>query len=234
MLRVAAGPQHPDQGARAPARRDADRTDAARRRAHAVRAASLPPMPDGCCRLVDDLAAAVDADGADVTGELTLGVIPTLAPYVLPTIVPVLTARHPRAELRVRELRTEVLLDELANGTLDLGLIATSDTPGRRRAPAAHAGPVPARHERRPTSWPSSRARSSVGVLARAAGAAAGGRATACATRRSRCATSSTPPPGRCTTPACRRSCRWLRRARASRCCRPAPPRSRPGRATGS
>src|SRR4051794_9181187 len=37
-------------------------------------------------QIVDDLAAAVDADGADVTGELTLGVIPTLAPYVLPTV----------------------------------------------------------------------------------------------------------------------------------------------------
>lgn len=80
-------------------------------------------------QLVDDLAAAVDADGAELTGNLDLGVIPTLAPYVLPTVVPALTARHPRADLRVRELRTEVLLDALAAGDLDVGLIATSDTP---------------------------------------------------------------------------------------------------------
>lgn len=80
-------------------------------------------------QIVDDLAAAVDADQQDIAGELALGVIPTLAPYVLPTVVPVLTDRHPRAELRVRELRTEVLLDELANGALDLGLVATSETP---------------------------------------------------------------------------------------------------------
>lgn len=80
-------------------------------------------------QMVDDLAAAVDADGAELTGAVDLGVIPTLAPYILPTVVPVLTRRHPRAELRVRELRTEVLLDELAGGAIDIGLIATSDTP---------------------------------------------------------------------------------------------------------
>jgi LysR family hydrogen peroxide-inducible transcriptional activator len=80
-------------------------------------------------QLVDDLAAAVDGDGIELTGAVDLGVIPTLAPYILPTVVPVLTKRHPRAELRVRELRTEVLLDELASGGLDIGLIATSETP---------------------------------------------------------------------------------------------------------
>jgi LysR family hydrogen peroxide-inducible transcriptional activator len=80
-------------------------------------------------QLVDDLTAAVDADGDDLSGDVQLGVIPTLAPYLLPKVVPVLTGRHPRAELRVRELRTDVLLDELANGALDLGLIATRETP---------------------------------------------------------------------------------------------------------
>lgn len=80
-------------------------------------------------QIVDDLVAAVDADQEEIAGELALGVIPTLAPYVLPTAVPVLTGRHPHAELRVRELRTDVLLDELANGSLDLGLVATSEMP---------------------------------------------------------------------------------------------------------
>lgn len=80
-------------------------------------------------RQVDELTAAVDADSGALTGEVRLGVIPTLAPYVLPKVVPVLTARHPRAELHVRELRTEVLLEELAGGMLDLGLIATLERP---------------------------------------------------------------------------------------------------------
>lgn len=89
-------------------------------------------------QLVDDFVATIDADNHELSGVVNLGVIPTLAPYVLPTVVPVVKGGNPRVDLRVRELRTEALLDELAAGALDLGLVASGDTlPGLVHEPLA-------------------------------------------------------------------------------------------------
>jgi LysR family hydrogen peroxide-inducible transcriptional activator len=55
---------------------------------------------------------------------LHLGVIPTLAPYLLPPLLPLLRARYPELELRIRETQTQTLLAELADGALDLLLLA--------------------------------------------------------------------------------------------------------------
>lgn len=60
----------------------------------------------------------------DLVGQLGLGVIPTMAPYLLPTVVREIRRRYPATELRLRELRTAELVDALLDGTLDLGLLA--------------------------------------------------------------------------------------------------------------
>ena len=60
----------------------------------------------------------------DLVGQLTLGVIPTMAPYLLPTVVREIRRRYPATELRLRELRTAELVAALLDGTLDLGLLA--------------------------------------------------------------------------------------------------------------
>jgi LysR family transcriptional regulator, hydrogen peroxide-inducible genes activator len=57
-------------------------------------------------------------------GQLHLGVIPTLAPYVLPNLLPELHQRHPDLCLELLESQTKVLLTELARGTLDVVLLA--------------------------------------------------------------------------------------------------------------
>jgi LysR family hydrogen peroxide-inducible transcriptional activator len=59
-----------------------------------------------------------------LAGGMTLGVIPTLAPYVLPRLLPVLQERYPDLQLELRETQTKILLDELAHGTLDVVLLA--------------------------------------------------------------------------------------------------------------
>ena len=48
-----------------------------------------------------------------LTGRLQLGVIPTLAPYVLPKILPALQRRYPDLRVELRETQTKTLLDEL-------------------------------------------------------------------------------------------------------------------------
>ncbi|MGI8508061.1 MAG: LysR substrate-binding domain-containing protein [Gemmatimonadaceae bacterium] len=60
-----------------------------------------------------------------VTGELRLGVIPTLAPYLLPRVVEILAQRHPDLELVVEERVTESILDGLRSDTLDAALVAS-------------------------------------------------------------------------------------------------------------
>lgn len=65
-----------------------------------------------------------------LTGTLRLGVIPTLAPYLLPHVLPRLQHEHPDLLLDLLETQTKILLAELAHGALDVLLMALPvDTP---------------------------------------------------------------------------------------------------------
>ncbi len=59
-----------------------------------------------------------------LSGELHLGVIPSIAPYALPPLLPLLREKYPDANLHIRESQTEGLLRELQDGTLDVLLAA--------------------------------------------------------------------------------------------------------------
>lgn len=74
-----------------------------------------------------DAIPALLAEADAVAGDLRVGVIPTLAPYLLPGLLPVLRARHPDLRLVVGEWTTAQVLDALEAGRLDAGLIATDD-----------------------------------------------------------------------------------------------------------
>lgn len=57
-------------------------------------------------------------------GELKLGIFPTLAPYLLPQIMPRLSEKFPRLSLLLREEQTALLIDKLRNGQIDAALLA--------------------------------------------------------------------------------------------------------------
>lgn len=59
-----------------------------------------------------------------LSGPLRLGVIPSIAPYLLPVTLPRLQARYPRLELELIETQTKALLDELVGGRLDVALLS--------------------------------------------------------------------------------------------------------------
>lgn len=59
-----------------------------------------------------------------LAGPLKLGIIPTLAPYVLPRVLPQLQHAYPRLRLEVRETQTKSLIDELSSGSLDVVMLA--------------------------------------------------------------------------------------------------------------
>ena len=73
---------------------------------------------------VNDLVDVAMHHSQPLVGRLRLGVIPTIAPYVLPGILPELQQRYPELRLEVRETQTQTLLDELSSGALDAALLA--------------------------------------------------------------------------------------------------------------
>lgn len=68
---------------------------------------------------------------------LRLGVIPTVAPYLLPHVFPALQRELPELSFTVSESRTDTLIDGLADGSLDLALIASEPRAGGPRLSAA-------------------------------------------------------------------------------------------------
>jgi LysR family transcriptional regulator, hydrogen peroxide-inducible genes activator len=58
------------------------------------------------------------------SGSLRLGIFPTLGPYLLPHVVPGLHERFPRLELLLIEEKTQLVLDRLRSGDLDVGVLA--------------------------------------------------------------------------------------------------------------
>lgn len=70
---------------------------------------------------IEDLAAA---HKAPEEGDLRLGAIPTLGPFLIPRALPAIRAAYPKLRLYLREEMTESLLDGLATGRLDVVLIA--------------------------------------------------------------------------------------------------------------
>lgn len=75
-------------------------------------------------RAVDELGALARASTGPLAGRLRLGVIPTVAPYLLPQVMRELGSRFPELDLRPREAVTPKLLRDLHEGRLDLAMLA--------------------------------------------------------------------------------------------------------------
>lgn len=75
-------------------------------------------------REAEELAATARAASAPLTGPLRLGVIPTIAPFLLPRALPGLRAAHPELKLYLREETSAAACAALARGQLDAVLLA--------------------------------------------------------------------------------------------------------------
>ncbi|MFN4100448.1 MAG: hydrogen peroxide-inducible genes activator, partial [Pararhodobacter sp.] len=78
----------------------------------------------GILQSVDELEDLARASRTRLVGRLRLGVIPTLAPYLLPALIGNLTRTHADLDIHVRETVTPKLLRELHEGRLDTALVA--------------------------------------------------------------------------------------------------------------
>jgi LysR family hydrogen peroxide-inducible transcriptional activator len=96
------------------------------RRAVIVTSAGAPVIEQARAALagLDRLVESAQSEAEPLTGTLRLGVIPTVAPYLLPPLLPAVRAAWPKLRLVLREEQTARLVEQLALGALDLLLLA--------------------------------------------------------------------------------------------------------------
>ena len=75
-------------------------------------------------RAVDELEDLARTSEGHFAGRLRLGIIPTVAPYLLPAVVKHLAEHYPDIDLQPRETITPVLLSNLRDGQLDVAMVA--------------------------------------------------------------------------------------------------------------
>jgi LysR family hydrogen peroxide-inducible transcriptional activator len=75
-------------------------------------------------REAEELADMARAAGQPLTGDLRMGVIPTIAPFLLPTMLPVVRREWPKLKLYLREETSQSACDALQRGQLDCVLLA--------------------------------------------------------------------------------------------------------------
>jgi LysR family transcriptional regulator, hydrogen peroxide-inducible genes activator len=72
------------------------------------------------------IESIITENGSSVIhGELVVGVIPTIAPYLLPLMLPVLEKNYPELKLKILELQTSRIVEQLQNDEIDVGILAT-------------------------------------------------------------------------------------------------------------
>ncbi|UWQ06595.1 LysR substrate-binding domain-containing protein [Aliiroseovarius crassostreae] len=75
-------------------------------------------------RAVDDLEQLARTSQGRLVGSLRIGIIPTIAPYLLPRIIQRLSTEYDEAEIHVRETQTSTLIKELKEGRIDMAILA--------------------------------------------------------------------------------------------------------------
>lgn len=67
----------------------------------------------------------IDQQKDSMSGEIRIGIIPTLAPYLLPALFKAISTKYPQLNLVIKETITEEVVQELKNNRLDCGIVVT-------------------------------------------------------------------------------------------------------------
>lgn len=76
-------------------------------------------------REMNELKELVSNEKDSMAGEFRLGIIPTLAPYILPLLLPEFSDKYFETKLIIEELQSESIIENLKLGLLDVGILAT-------------------------------------------------------------------------------------------------------------
>jgi LysR family transcriptional regulator, hydrogen peroxide-inducible genes activator len=71
------------------------------------------------------LGEIVKESDANITGGVKIGIIPTVAPYLLPLFLQDFLEKYPSVKVVIREMTTTEIVEQLQKGTIDLGILAT-------------------------------------------------------------------------------------------------------------
>ena len=67
----------------------------------------------------------ISSQEQDIVGELRIGIIPTIAPYLLPKVIAGILEKYPGLKLLIWEYTTEDIINHLKTGVIDCGILAT-------------------------------------------------------------------------------------------------------------
>ena len=85
----------------------------------------LLPFAKATLEAADAFVAHSRGAGGELAGPLNIGIIPTVAPYILPTLLTLIAEEFPELEPRIVENQTESLLQRLRDGHIDVAVLAT-------------------------------------------------------------------------------------------------------------
>lgn len=71
------------------------------------------------------LTEFVTHEKESMEGELSIGIIPTLAPYLLPKLLPVFIKENPKIHLKIQEVQTGQIISQIKSGVVDIGILVT-------------------------------------------------------------------------------------------------------------
>ncbi len=77
---------------------------------------------------VDNIRETARATEQPMSGDFHIGLIPTVGPFLLPLLMPVLSQEFPQAKLYLYELQTDALLKKLVKGEIDAAILAKVDS----------------------------------------------------------------------------------------------------------
>lgn len=77
----------------------------------------------------------VSDESDNISGSISIGVLPTIAPYLLPRLSPVLRQRLPNLQISFAEMKTHECIDALNNGHIEMAIIASDGFDGIRTQP---------------------------------------------------------------------------------------------------
>lgn len=96
----------------------------------------LLPFAKAALEASDAFLARARGTNGTLSGPLTIGIIPTIAPYILPTLLQSITDSYPELKPRFVEEQTQHLLSKLREGTIDLAITALpTETSGMVEVP---------------------------------------------------------------------------------------------------
>ncbi|MFQ3245723.1 MAG: LysR family hydrogen peroxide-inducible transcriptional activator [Arenicella sp.] len=73
---------------------------------------------------LDDIYKLAEAQRSELSYPISIGIIPTIAPYLLPIVLPGLTQHYPHLELEIVEEQSHILVDKVRRGEIDTAILA--------------------------------------------------------------------------------------------------------------